>query len=252
MVKERSKQAVKKVVKAAAPKKSASAVAPKGAASRAVLKKVSYKTGLLCRKVKGKVSGLSKVAQKSGSWKKVVGVTGNLCEKVGVKTGDVIGKFSRIMKKSAADMGESFKAGMASVKPKRGEEKIAPVVRKPAPKKAVKAGKKPKSRLEKFISDDVSIASAVSAAAVSPEVAVEPVNEGVAEGLNDVGGAHDVAVAAEELGAAMADADTANVEAEMPSYAQEEVQTIIEEPAAIDAELEREIAEVTKGIKEDQ
>ncbi|MBF0594500.1 MAG: hypothetical protein HQL22_05995 [Candidatus Omnitrophica bacterium] len=236
MEKRKSKKVVKKpAVKAAAAKVS---VPVKGKGT-AVVKKVSYKTGLLCRKVKGKVSGLSKVAA-AKPWKKVVGVTGTLCEKVGSKTGDVIGKFSRIVKKSAADMGESFKAGMASVKTRRIDDDVIAPVKKPAVSKGKsKSAAKAKSRLQKFVSDDIAIAE-IGAAVKVPAAA-----------------ANESAVAAEELGAALAGAvsevqpPVEAAAAEAGVAAQEEVQTAVEDAAAVDAELEREIEELTKEIKEE-
>ncbi|MEI6437172.1 MAG: hypothetical protein WCO69_00305 [Candidatus Omnitrophota bacterium] len=189
MVTKRAKQAVK----AAAEAKVEEVVVAKKAGKVVkgnVVKKVSYGTGALCKKVKGKVSGLSKAAglrkaADSEPWKKVLKVTESFCEKVSETTADVYGKVTEIVKKSTADMTDSFKAGMTSVKPERGAAKAAATTVAKA-KSKVKGARKTKSRLEKFVKDvDVAPAAEVEAPVEAPAaeeaVKVEQVSPSNAE-----------------------------------------------------------------------
>lgn len=150
------KKAVKKVVR-----KTVKAAPLKAGKSANVVKKVSYGTGALCKTVKGKVSGLRKRSSDSEPWKKVLAVTETFCEKVSETTADVYGRVTKIVQKSTADMTESFKAGMSSVKAARTEGKAAlsPKGTARKVKGTAKGARKPKSRVEKFMKDEAAVAA---------------------------------------------------------------------------------------------
>lgn len=207
MVTKRAKQAVK----AAAEAKASQPVAAKKAGRSGVVKKVSYKTGALVKKVKGRMSGL-KLKSKDEPWKKVLAVTETFCEKVSEKTADVYGKVTEIVKKSTADMTESFKAGMTSVKE---TSEHVPAARKARGVKA-KTGRKKKSRVEKFMKDEAAPVPAPDRPAVEVP-----------------------APAAQEQAPAVEAIEAANQPAEH-----------IEAVAPLNAELEQEIAQITDEIKE--
>jgi len=168
MVTKRTKSVVKAAAAAkAAPVKVAVGVEKPSRAS--MVKKVSYKTGAICKKVKGKVSGLKKSSDRE-PWKKVLAVTEDFCEKVSETTADVYGKVTAIVKKSTAEMTESFKAGMTSVKPARAP-KAAPSKSLKGKSKA-KAPRKAGSRLGKFVKDEAAPAAVVAEPVVETVTAV--------------------------------------------------------------------------------
>ncbi|MBF0511514.1 MAG: hypothetical protein HQL13_04205 [Candidatus Omnitrophica bacterium] len=79
-----------------------------------LLKDISYKTGVLCKKV----VGLGKVVEKK-PWKSVVVATQDICEEVGEKAEVALDKVTKTVEKSTREIRESFKAGMESVKDKQ-------------------------------------------------------------------------------------------------------------------------------------
>lgn len=84
-----------------------------------ILKGVSYGTGVFMRKA----ADIGKVSE-TKSWKKVVSQTGALCEKVNTNTKAMFKKAKKTVKENISDMKESFVEGMESAADKTTQDKV--------------------------------------------------------------------------------------------------------------------------------